>query len=58
VTANCTSNLQARPLVSEGAPRYEGRKCSTVLTVCSYVAKELELEVFVIESLLVENCHG
>jgi hypothetical protein len=30
VTANCTSKLQTRPLVREGAPQHEDRKCPTV----------------------------
>jgi hypothetical protein len=31
VTANCTSRLETRPLVREGAPQHEDRKCPTVI---------------------------
>jgi hypothetical protein len=33
----CTSNLQSRPLVREGAPQHEGRKGPTVITFWSRI---------------------
>jgi hypothetical protein len=38
VTANCTSKLQARPLVREGAPQHEDRKCPTVIKTWSWAS--------------------
>jgi hypothetical protein len=33
VTANCTSQLQTRPLVREGALQHDDRKCPTVMKI-------------------------
>jgi hypothetical protein len=37
VTANCTSKLQTRPLVREGVPQHDDRKCTTVIKIWPWV---------------------
>jgi hypothetical protein len=39
VTANCRSKLQTRPLVREGIPQHDDRKCPTVIKIWSWDTK-------------------
>jgi hypothetical protein len=40
VIASCTSKLQTHPLVREGAPQHEDRKCPTLIQIWSWVTDE------------------